>query len=226
MEGRSIDVRSGYGNVIIKPLKDNNHVKVGGTSIFLDTSFQKEKHAITCGEVVSVTSQIDESLHTDIEVQIGDIVFFHYLCVINAIRDDKYFIRDRQPYYPVNYESLYVAKRGDKVICLNGFMLVSPIMKYEDQKIGNVWVPDSMLKEEALCRGMIAFMGNPLKGQKQLASVGDAVLFRKYNQVPLQYGLHASFDGDRKYYRMRMDNIMGVERPISQSDSSSDTSAV
>ena len=220
MTVENIDVvKAGYGTILVKPLKENNYVKVGDSKVYIDTTFQKEKHAVTCGEVVSVCDVLPEELRTDIEVKVGDIVYFHYLCTLNAVRDNKYLVCKGTPYYSVPYESLYVAKRESQVIlgkntqivCLNGFVLVKPQMKYASNKIGKVLLPDSMMKEEKISRGEVAFIGTPLKGDKALVKRGDSIIFRKSSSVPLQYGLHASFDGDSKYYRMKNESILAVD---------------
>lgn len=204
-------VKAGHGTLIIKPIKENNYIEKGNVKLYLDTTFQKEKHTITYGEVISVCNTIDESLKTTIEVKKGDIVFFHYLAVLNSIRDKKYLICDNNFYYSVPYSSLYVAKRTEDVICLNGYNLISPIKKHTEDRIGKVLLPNCMLIEDQVSRGRIAFIGNPLTGEKSLASIGDNIIFRKSSSVPIQYDLHSSFDGENVYYRMKNDSILAVE---------------
>lgn len=201
-------VKAGYGNVLIRPLQDTSIVKVLGNEVYIDTSFQKEKHTITCGEIVSVPTQIDESLRTDIETKVGDIAFFHYLSVFNAIRDDKYFIENEQICYPVNYESLYCAKRTGQVICLNGYIFVKPMAKYEHDKIGDVFLPDSMMKQEMASRGVVSYTGTPLKGDKVLCNSGEEIIFRKSSSVKMQYHLHNTFG--EELYRMKNDSVLAI----------------
>lgn len=201
-------VKAGYGKVIVKPLEDTSIVKVGDNEFYIDTSYQKEKHTITCGEVVSVTHQIDESLKTCIEVQVGDIVFMHYLSLFNAIRDDKYYVDNEQVYYPVNYESLYCLKRNNETICLNGYILVKPINKYEEEKIGDVFLPDSCIRQERASRGIVSYIGNPLKGEVNSCMIGEEIIFRKSSSVRMQYHLHNTFG--EEVYRMKSDSILAT----------------
>jgi co-chaperonin GroES (HSP10) len=210
-----MQARATYNKVLVTPLQDNSIIKLSGVDVFLDTTFQKEKHAITCGRVVSIPTQIDDNLKTDIEVQVGDVVFFHYLSVINSLKDDRYFIDGESVIYPVLYESLYCLMRNDSVIPLNGYILVAPISKHKEEKIGNIFLPESMLKEEVISKGIVRYIGKPLKGERQLCNAGDMVAFRKSSAVPIQYTLHDSVG--EKLFRMKNDSIMGV---ISQKSTS------
>ncbi len=201
-------VKAGYGKVLVKPVGDTSMVIVHGKEVYIDTSFQPEKHTITCGEVVSVSDRIDDSLQTDIEVKVGDIVFCHYLSLFNAIRDDKYIVMDGNIHYPINYGSLYCAKRNGEVICLNGYILVKPIKRYNEEKIGNVYLPDSMLKQETASRGIVSYIGNPLRGETNYCKVGEEVIFRKSSSVKMQYHLHSTFG--EEVYRMKSDSILAT----------------
>jgi co-chaperonin GroES (HSP10) len=215
-----MQARATYNKVLVTPLQDNSIIKLSGVDVYLDTTFQKEKHAITCGRVVSVPTQIDDTLNTDIEIKVGDVVFFHYLSVINALKDDRYFIEmsSKEIIYPVLYESLYCARRDNAIIPLNGYILVAPILKHKEEKIGNIFLPETMLKQEVVSRGVVAYHGKPRRNEKQLCGVGDTVLFRKSSAVPIQYDLHDSVG--EKLYRMKSDSIMGI---ISQKNSSEET---
>lgn len=203
-------IRAGVNKVLVKPLKENDFIIKDGVVFYINTSYSKEKHAITCGVVVSNPAALDSDLKTDIETQEGDIVFFHYLATINAIKEKKYFQEGDSTIYSVNYASLYCAKRNDQIICLNGYVLVRPKMVYAQDKIGGVYLPESMLRQEWKGRGMVAYVGNPLKGEKKLVDQGDEILYRKTSNVPMQYDLHASLEGDNKFFRMKNDSIMAI----------------
>lgn len=201
-------IRAGYNQVLIKPLQDNSVIKMGGGEIFIDSSFQKEKHTVTCGEIVSIPEQIDDSLRTEIVVKVGDMAFFHYLSTFNAIREERYYTDNGQVYYAVNYESLYCVKRGEEVICLNGYTLVRPIKKHGADTIGAVYIPEARMKEEVASRGVVAYAGTPLKGQKQLCNIGDEIVFRKSSSVKIQAPFHDSFG--EELYRMKNGSILAI----------------
>lgn len=202
-------VKAGFGKVLIKPLDDTSIIKVDGHELYIDTSFQKEKHTITYGEIVSVTDQIDDELRTEIEAKVGDIVYSHYLAIFNAIRDDKYYVEDGQFYYPVNYESLYCVKRANETICLNGYILVKPIKKYEEEKIGSVFLPDSMLQQEKASRGIVVSVGNPPRGRGSApCESGQEIIFRKSSSVKIQHPMHNTFG--EEVYRMKADSVLAI----------------
>jgi len=203
-------IRSGVNKVLIKPLKENDFIVKDGVVFYLDKSYQKEKHAITFGEIVANPPILEGHLKTTIETKVGDIVYFHYLAVINAIENKKFVETESGIIYSVSYDSLYCCKRGEEIICLNGYTLVKPKMVHEKDRIGNVFLPDSMMKKEHLGRGYVAYTGNPLKGEKRLVNPGDEILYRKSSNVPIQYDLHASLEGDNKFFRMKNDSILAI----------------
>lgn len=209
-------VKAGRGTILITPLKENDYVLMDGTKIYVDTSFNKEKHSITSGIAVSVCDVIDDSLRTTIEVIPGDIVLFHYLAVMNAVRDQKFFECDGRKYYSIPYDSLYVVKREDQIICLNGFILVTPKMEHSQDKIGQIFLPDSMISKEQVSRGTVAFLGNPLAGEQEVVEPGDEIIFRKSSNVPLEYELHQALK--KKYFRMKRDSILATSRTGTSSE--------
>jgi len=205
-------IRAGFNKVLVKPLKENNFIVKDGVVFYLDTSYSKERHAITFGEIVSNPSSISSDFRTDIETKEGDIVFFHYLATLNAIRDKKFIKTEGEEIlYSVSYDSLYCAKRGEDIICLNGFILVRPLATYSNDKIGNVYLPESMLKKEQAGRGMVAHAGNPLNGEKKLVESGDEILYRKTSNVPIEYPLHQQME---RYFRMKNDSILAISQSV------------
>jgi len=233
-------VKAGRGTILITPIKENDHVQLGDQKVYVDTSFSKEKHSVSYGRVISVCDTIDESLRTTIEVLPGDIVFFHYLCVMNAIRDQKLFQCDGRKYYSIPYESLYVAKRTimdpdrytpkemlniydttgmlpfqrksgiEYIICLNGFILVTPKMEHSQDKIGQIFLPDSMISQEQVSRGTVAYSGSLLNGEPEVIKPGDEIIFRKSSSVPLEYELHQAMK--KKFYRMKRESVLATSR--------------
>jgi len=86
--------------------------------------------AVITGEVVAVCDNIyfdredvnDSMLwHTEIEVKVGDKVWFDYLESLNCTE----ILVDDDCYRVLPYQYLWVAKRGDKIIPLNGYCLVN-----------------------------------------------------------------------------------------------------
>ncbi len=64
------------------------------------------------------------------QLQVGDTVWFEYLASVNC----EVLLCGNRRFYIIDYRDLYVAKRGDKVIPLNGYCLCEPIKEeYESE---------------------------------------------------------------------------------------------
>lgn len=231
-------VRTTVNQILIKPGPMNDFIRVGDNQkIFIDTTFEPEKHAVTWGTVVAVPPYLSPELETDMELQVGDQVFFHYLCIKNAMIDYKYLIHQGQTYFLVNYGSTFCAKRKDvdvvshdgwlkvnsgtpsndnppcSVIMLNGYLLVQPIDDSMPQKHASGFlIPDKIRKKNHANEGILKYVGSPLKNcpDKKIIKAGDHVVFKSHSNVPLQYDLHASFEGASTLYRMKREHILGV----------------
>lgn len=200
-------IRTLPGIVIIKPGAENDHIKIstdnGEMKVWIDPSYEPEKHAITYGEVV---------VAEDGEIKKGDIIFFHYLCCLNAIRDRKYVVCDGQVYYVVNCESCFVAKRGDQIIPLNGTVLAEAIIdELPDTNEFGMAIPKAKKTKNHLNEGIVLNAGNPDIGEDATCIEGDRVFWRTGASVPLQYSLFSTFS-DKLVYQLKYDHIMGVRR--------------
>lgn len=137
--------------------------------------FKPEFHAVRQGIVVKVPERYIyrengiESHDTEIEVEIGDIVFFPLVESVNGdlIKCDDDF------YLCINYETLHLAKRqvvlltnSDnsiivdgklyEVIMLNGYLLCEPV--YEET---SKFAVEDKVKNKKLAK--VVFSGNPVK---------------------------------------------------------------
>lgn len=202
-------------HVLIKPGPENDHIKIssdsGDIKVYVDSSYEPEKHSITYGEVIAVPPYVDEELCTEQELKVGDTIFFHYLCCMNAIRDQRFLIYDGQVYYIVNYGSIFCAKRDGVAIPVNGHILVSPLEKPISNPFG-LSMPRLMGGKKDGNLGVVIATGVPLKGEEANCKVGDTVFFRNHANTPLQYSLFSSFDGDNIVYRMKYENIYGIQK--------------
>lgn len=207
-------IRITPGMALIKPGPENDHIKLadenGETKIWIDGSYEPEKHAVTFGEIVSVADIMED--YSPCKVKKGDVVFFHYLCCLNAIRDKKYVICNGLVYYIVNIESCFVAKRGEEVIPLNGTVLVEAI----DDSLPeiNEWgmeIPKAQRHKNHLNEGIVLHAGDPANGEDVTCAEGDRVFWRTRASVPLQYSLFSTFS-DKLVYQLKYDFIMGVRK--------------
>ena len=119
--------------VLLKVKADNAKIKLqGGQILFLDTTYQQERHSNVICEVVSVPDRLIYGLSSekndktqqrlpkphsmdwkcDMDLQVGDEVIIHYMAYVNAFGEDKRaFILDEQEYFFCPYSMIYLAKR-------------------------------------------------------------------------------------------------------------------
>lgn len=188
------DVTPNDGMVMIKPGPENDYINFGDAKIFVDTSYDALKHVVTWGEVVRVPAKDGGG------IEVGDYIYFHYLTVDTCLKLRKYVTVGRQVYFPVPVASVFVSTRGGKVIC-HGYALVEPI---EDVVQGAVLMPRTNKKDHNTKEGVLRHKPQGWKS----AEVGEHVVFATAADVPLEYDLHRTFDGGKRYFRIQESNIL------------------
>jgi hypothetical protein len=120
-------------HVLLKISSNNKNIKLdGGKVLYLDTSFQKEKHSDVVCEVMQVPDrlyfELSDEQHPktgdflkmdgsmdwdcDMELKVGDEVIVHYMAYVIAFGDNKKaFIEDGVEYFLCPYDMIYLAKR-------------------------------------------------------------------------------------------------------------------
>lgn len=105
-----------------------------GLEIFADNSYQISHYAVRSGVVVKQVEKLtfwDEdknsglSWKTKLQTAIGDLV---WMLGMASYSGEKLLSKGRK-YVIVSYSDLYIAKRGDEIIPLNGNVLLSPILR-------------------------------------------------------------------------------------------------
>jgi hypothetical protein len=149
---------------------------------------------------------------TDMLLQVDDLMWggimeFHSGLTLHV---------DGKIYKIIPYSDLYVAKRGDKVIPLNGYVLLQTV---HYKKISDLDVISEDLIDPS--RGIVAFVGEPNKGYKHPIyvdhtglKVGDEVLLAP--RTPILFlerkVTFARFNGDNLYFVVPMYKIVAVLR--------------
>jgi hypothetical protein len=103
----------------------------GEVTLIIDNEWHPSKYAVRKGVVRGVPSKLYSHLDdvlgmdwvTDIEIQEGDDIWFSGMIAHNA---QKIMCGDKR-YILMHYEDLFVVKRGEKVIPLNGYIIMEPI---------------------------------------------------------------------------------------------------
>jgi len=208
--------------VLVRLDAENDRIKTkNGIELYLDTSYEPEKHVTVTGIVCGVPSRLSDNIpwKTDIEVQIGDRVIVYYLSVMNAFskNDPKYFIKNGKRYVFINYRSIFVVIRQEKIIPINGYCLIKPMedpfwIQTVDKllKLKIVPVRFDLKSNTKVVFGQVKYLSKPIKeyigGQTDEGidiKEGDNVIMKRVTDVPLQYELHSNIDGGAKYYRVQ-----------------------
>ena len=197
-----------------------------GTKIIVDPSFKPEQHANTNGVVVAVPKSLyfnkrdvmeSSQYLTDIEVKLGDKVYFHYLQINYAIKHRKVVEVGGEFYIFIRYDSLFCGLRDGKMIMFNGWMLLEPIHLIEtDKDKGFVsklpkdrQKPDPM-KGKIVCAGGAVreyFYGSETDNGIEVEE-GDEVIFLPHSDIPLEYNMHQ--DLKKKYFRVQRKELLSV----------------
>lgn len=139
---------------------------------------------------------------TEIEIKVGDEVWMNHLTL-----NDYQYRCDGKIYKTILYEDIVVAKRGEEVIMVNGYMLLDPI--YNETKVLD---HSSNKRDKRL--GTIAFLGKPNKeysspeyvqlgktvyrSDPEGLKVGDKIIFDKKSVKKVRFmegGIYNKFDG-------------------------------
>lgn len=166
--------------VLIKPYyndKDGNLV--------IDTSYEDEKYAPVSGEVVAVPDALVPELmdwETEVDVKVGDVVYFHFLGSFNALKGENRTITvNGEVLLFVNYPSIFAAKTGDALRGINGYSLLKPIEEKSNLFIEDVTKNYSESMGEVVCKSA-PNLSYTYKGYKDadLVKPGDLALLNKH----------------------------------------------
>ena len=104
-------------HVLVKADPDNDNISLkDGKKLWIDTTFEPAKHAVVRGTVVEVPQQLSKRLKTKMELEVGDVVLYHYLVEESAGKEGRVFMDGDDRMVFVHYESLFVALRKGIVI--------------------------------------------------------------------------------------------------------------
>jgi len=235
-----IEPNRGADEVIINKGTDEEQ------KFYVDFAFNPNKHVPVVGTAVKVPERLKycnnkkkagffDSLQwkTEMELREGDTVFYNYLAGSTALGleqnnygqnyTDKRVITvegDDSIYIMVKYDRIYVAKRNDDVIPLNGFMLIEPMeKKYVDTFLH---IPEMVKTTNAKSStyGIVRHKGSRLSeyhdrpmykdpSDREL-QVGDLVAMNDVSDIPLEWDLHSEFEGSKTFYRVQGKDIYAI----------------
>jgi len=199
--------------VLIKLDKENDSIKTAsGFTLYVDTSFEKEKHATVTGEVWGLPSRLEYTgkankgmgWRTDMEIQYGDRVIVYYLAIINALTpsNQRYFMEGEDRYVFVPYSSIFTVIRDGEIIPVNGYVLIEPCGDpFQEAVIKRLRLLNIELishKDKSntdVSFGIVRYLGKPNREYVDAGmsddgvdiAVGDKVVLRRISDIPLQY---------------------------------------
>lgn len=191
------------GWVLVEIDDSNEWIKLSnGVTLWLDTSYEPEKHAQVHGKVVLKCDKVNfmSPYDVDVEVEIGDDVVFHYLCVVNAITYNRVHVEGGKKYVFIEYQDLFAAYRDGKTIPLNGYIFVEP-----DEEINTKYYADDFdfrtitkkTTTKSMTRGTVKHVGIKCRNYPTYdndsdemldVNVGDKVIFSPEEAIPLILG--------------------------------------
>jgi hypothetical protein len=162
---------------------------------------------------------------TPLEAKMGDKCIFYYLSVINALKPQthRYIIEGKDRYIFIDYQFIYALVRDGKILPVNGYVLIEAIedpaitREKERMKALNMeLVVTQRRSNNQVTFGKVKYTGTPnrqyvddfISDEGVDVAVGDTVVIRKTNDIPLQYSLHAKLDDGASYLRVQRKSIL------------------
>lgn len=220
--------------ILIKLDPENTSIKLkNGSELYLDLSFEPEKHSTVTGEVWGLPSHLsycgkpnkDMPWKTQMEVRMHDKVIIYYLSVVNALKKQyqRYILEGNDRYIFVPYESIYAVVRGEDIIPVNGYVLIEPtedpsITEERERlnKIGLAFIVTERRLSNHVTYGRVKYVGTPNQEYVDAdhsdegvdVAVGDIVVMKKTTDIPLQYSLHQRVNDGKSLLRVQRRNIL------------------
>src|SRR3972149_11987988 len=120
---------------MIQPLKDvflvsaneeeNSKTK---SVIFIDTTWDKYKHAVQNGIIQQVPLSISKKYKNDVQLKKGDKIYFHHF----VVQPDNYILDEGRRLYKTDYFNIYCVIRKSNPVMLEDWIFASPVMETEE----------------------------------------------------------------------------------------------
>lgn len=230
------NIRPTVNRALIKIPYGNNKVRLSsGVEVNIDVTFNPGKHVDVYGEVVALPLskisrqycgvEMSEVLEydNDIDIQIGDIVYFDYLTSLIALGlmadkdadegadiDTMYINVDNSVYVFIRLDQIFLSVRGKEIIMHNGYLLVENVDKKNDLC---KYMIDKQIESNV---GIVRYLGGCNRSYLSSRScdtrdinINDRVIFRDFNNQYLENQLHISLLEGKGLYKMQRRSIVG-----------------
>jgi co-chaperonin GroES (HSP10) len=176
----------------------NKSIIIGGKTLTVDTDFEKYRHATQVGEIAFSPKIIDKEYLYNTPLNDGDkIVCHHFVC-----QPDNLISINNEEFYQCEYYNIWAKIEGEKIKPLEDFIFVEPILEPES----NLYSGSLQVKRE---REYLKNQGIVFALSKSARAAGLKMGDRIFFTNNADYDIRLL---DKNLYRMRIRNIIGVER--------------
>lgn len=208
----------------------NDFVKMkSGMELYVDTSYEPEKHVVRVGTVIKAPKYIIDSnspWKTTIEIKEGDRVVMYFLAVQNCMSKERkhYWVEGiRKVFISIKYQNIYAVIGDGFIKPVNGYLLVEPvedpdwIRMQKLMALKNMELADLRTNSNVnVTYGIIKYMGEPNLGYNEdyksdehyNLAIGDTVVMKRIRDIPAEYEYHAKMDGGGNLYRVQRHDIL------------------
>lgn len=208
--------------VVVKPNRENDeYLLPGDKKLYISGIFEQGKHAVVRGKVAVIPvglcfSRKDKykslQYDTELEVQVGDDVIYHYLEYLNHKDMGKFLFINDEKHLVISYDSIYCAIRNDQIIMCNGYILVEAAV----DDVSSKYIETLTKEHVSQKKGVVAHIGSLLKGYLDYQGVvdsddikvGDTVVFNEIDSLPMEYSIHQSVEKGKTMYRMQRKDVI------------------
>jgi len=206
----------------------NDKVKIGDTDFDLDTSFEKEKHSVVSGKVITPPNSIyynpkpevqSVEYKVPLEIEKGDTIYFHYLAISNAEGEGRLFSSNGKHYMFIMYDRIFCVERDNQVFGVNGWLMVEPLPYERPEELEGIITPEMINGSENIEAGIVAYKSTPVEQYKfektfgnELNTIkeGDRIIFTPDSDIPIEYHLHQSIDESKRYFRLQRKDVIAI----------------
>ena len=215
--------------VMIKLDPENDSIKLkNGMELYVDNTYDKEKHATVTGEIYGLPSHLSYSGEgnkgmpwlTTMDLNFGDHVIIYYMSVINALAKEskRYILEGKDRYIFTEYQNVFAVYGDGFVKPLNGYCLIEPCddpfiteKKKRMEKIGLELITFSKKSNVNVSFGVVRYVSAPNREYVDESNtddgvdvkVGDTVVLRRITDIPLQYELHQKINKGKGLLRVQ-----------------------
>lgn len=156
------------------------------------------------GTVMALPKRLNKNPATgkvpNIEVEIGDEVYFHYLALSNAADWNGKGCMNAD-WACITYSSIFFAIRNKEIVMINGYVLMEEI---EEPLLSKVIVTPDTARKVSTKKAIVRHVP-----QSSELRDGDVCYFTKHSNVKLEYEMIQTLP--KPYLRVREESIVAIE---------------